>query len=119
MWFTGVDIITHTPHSFYFDRYPAGREATIDYPGVNLEFNNNSPYWILIDTAVTADSVTVTFWSTPYYQVEQSVGDRQPVPGQDFRVTYRRTSTAPPIPELGLEGFTDNDEFTKTYGIAP
>lgn len=119
MWFSGVDIITHTPHSYYFERYPAGREATIDYPGVNLELNNNTPYWILVDTAVTPDSVTVTFWSTPYFTVEQSIGPREPVPGQDFRVTINRLATAPEIPELDLEGFADDDHFTHTYGIPP
>lgn len=119
MWFAGVDIITHTPHSYYFERYPAGREATIDYPGVNLELNNNTPYWILVDTAVTADSVTVTFWSTPYFTVEQSIGPREPVSGQDFRITINRIATAPAIPELELEGFADDDHFTHTYGIPP
>ncbi|MGI9016487.1 MAG: VanW family protein [Euzebya sp.] len=116
MWFAGVDIITHTPHSFWFDRYPAGREATIDYPGVNLELNNNTPYWILIDTAVTADSVTVTFWSTAYFQVQQSIGPREAVPGEDFRITIERVATAPALPDLGLDGFVDNDRFTHTYG---
>jgi hypothetical protein len=119
MWFTGVDIITHTPHTYWFDRYPAGREATIDYPGVDLELNNNSPHWILVDTTSTPDSVTVTFWSTPYFEVTQSIGPREPVPGQDFRVTYSRTSVAPPVPELEIAGGTDVDSFTKTYGIPP
>ncbi len=119
MWFAGVDIITHTPHSYWFDRYPAGREATIDYPGVDLEFNNNTPYWILVDTAVTADSVTVTFWSTRYFAVEQTIGPREPVQGGDFRITIERVATAPPIPELELEGFVDDDRFTHTYGTPP
>ncbi len=119
MWFAGVDIITHRPHSFWFERYPAGREATIDYPGVDLELNNNTPYWILVDTHTTEDSVTVTFWSTPYFEVTQSIGPREPVPGQDFRVTIQREAVAPAIPELELEGFTDDDRFVQTYGIPP
>jgi hypothetical protein len=119
MWFAGVDVITHTPHSFWFDRYPAGREATIDYPGVDLELNNDSPHWILVDTTTTADSVTVTFWSTPYYTVTQSMGPREPVPGQDFRVTIRRTAQAPGVPEDGVPPIDYSDEFTKVYGIPP
>ncbi len=119
MWFAGLDIITHTPHSFWFDRYPAGREATIDYPGVNLEFNNNTPYWVLVDTFVTDDSVTVTFWSTPYFQVTQSIGPMEPVPGENFRIAIERVATAPALPELELPGFVDDDRFVQTYGIAP
>ncbi|HUG84557.1 MAG TPA: VanW family protein [Euzebya sp.] len=115
MWFAGHDIITHTPHSFWFSRYPAGREATIDYPGVNLELNNNSPHWVLVDTAVTADSVTVTLWSTPFFTVEQSIGPREPIPGQDFRISINRLSTAPAIPELGAEAVNNADQFTHTY----
>jgi vancomycin resistance protein YoaR len=114
-----VDIITHTPHSFWFERYPAGREATIDFPGVDLEFNNNQPYWVLIDTATTDDSVTVTFWSTPYYTVEQSIGPREPVPAADFRITVNRLSTAPAIPELDAEAVDNSDTFTHTYQTPP
>ncbi|CAN5272962.1 VanW family protein [soil metagenome] len=115
MWFGGFDIITHTPHSFFIDRYPAGREATMDFPGVNLELNNNTPYWVLVDTESTADSVTVTLWSTRYFEVTQGIGPREPVPGANFRISIERQSVAPPLPELGLEGFTDNDRFTHTY----
>lgn len=107
MWFAGLDIITHQPHSYYFERYPLGREATINYPGVNLEVNNNTPYWVLVDTAVTADSVTVTFWSTPYFEVESHTGERVPT-DTGFRVTVSRRVTGP-------DGFVDEDEFTAHY----
>lgn len=113
MWFAGVDIITHQPHSFWFSRYPAGREATIDFPGVNLELNNNTPHWILVDTAVTDDSVTVTFWSTAYFDVTSSIGPRQQVPGADFRVVIDRRA-------VSVDGVVDDDDqFTVTYGISP
>ena len=100
-------IDSHTPHSYYFERYPLGREATINYPGVNLEVNNNTPYWVLVDTAVTADSVTVTFWSTPYFEVESHTGERVPT-DTGFRVTVSRRVTGP-------DGFVDEDEFTAHY----
>ena len=31
-FFAGMDDVTHTPHSFYIDRYPLGREATVAWP---------------------------------------------------------------------------------------
>lgn len=109
MWFSGIDIITHTPHSFYFERYPAGREATIDYPGVNLELNNNTPHWILIDTAVTDDSVTVTFWSTEWFDVGTTMGPRETT-AEGFRMRIMRTATAP-------DGAVDDDQFTIDYKL--
>lgn len=69
-WFAGVELVDWKPHSVYFPRYPAGREATINYPNVNLEIRNDTPHAILVDTATDDTSVTVTFWSTPYWQVE-------------------------------------------------
>ncbi|MEE8600726.1 VanW family protein [Euzebya tangerina] len=124
MWFAGLDIITHTPHSFYFERYPAGREATIDFPGVDLEFNNNTPYWVLVDTATTADSVTVTFWSTPYFEVTQSIGPRVPVEGGAFQLAIERLAVAPEIPdprdpEEIIPAISDDDRFVHAYGNPP
>ena len=93
-WFSGVQINTFKPHTYYFERYPLGREATIDYPGVNLEIQNNTPYAILVEATTTATSVTVTFWSTPYFKVDQQIG--KPVPANGgTNVTISRTATAP------------------------
>ena len=109
MWFSGIDIITNTPHSFWFDRYPAGREATIDYPGVDLELNNNTPHWILVDTAVTDDSVTVTFWSTPWFEVETTMGPREQT-AEGFRMSISRIATP-------QEGTVDTDTFRVDYKL--
>ncbi len=32
MFFAGLEDIEHKPHSFYIDRYPEGREATVAWP---------------------------------------------------------------------------------------
>jgi hypothetical protein len=115
MWFGGFDIIRYQPHSFYLDRYPAGREATMDFPNVDLEVNNNTPHWVLIDTESTDDSVTVTFWSTPHFTVTQSIGPRQPVPDANFRITIERRSEGRAVPELDHEATVDTDQFSHTY----
>ena len=94
-WFSGVLIPQHKAHSQYFNRYPAGREATLNYPGVNLEIINDTPYAILIDTSHTSSSVTVTFWSTKYWEVESERGKCLCVPHAAFPVTWTRTRTNP------------------------
>lgn len=95
MWFAGVQINTFKPHTYYFDRYPLGREATIDYPGVNLEMANTTPYAILVEATTTEDSVTVTFWSTPYFTVKEQISKPIPTKAGGTVVRLARTATAP------------------------
>ena len=39
-----------------------GREATVNYPTVDLKFRNNSKAGVLIRTSYSANSITVTFY---------------------------------------------------------
>lgn len=110
-WFSGVQINTFKPHTYYFDRYPLGREATIDYPGVNLEIKNTSPHAILVEATTTANSVTVTFWSTKYFKVEQAIGNPVSANG-GTNVRISRTTTAP-------DGKVDHFERTVHYRKQP
>ena len=36
MFFAGLEDVEHKPHSFYIDRYPVGREATVAWGAVDL-----------------------------------------------------------------------------------
>lgn len=99
-WFAGVELVDWKPHSVYFPRYPAGREATINYPNVNLQIRNDTPHAILVDTATDETSVTVTFWSTPYWQVETVAGPC--ACGGEFYMTVdriRQAADRPPTRE--------------------
>jgi vancomycin resistance protein YoaR len=76
VFFAGIKDITHTPHSYYISRYPAGREATVSWPSPNLIFQNNEPTAIVITTSYTGTSLTVTFWGTKYYDVTSTSSAR-------------------------------------------
>jgi vancomycin resistance protein YoaR len=76
VFFAGIKDITHTPHSYYISRYPAGREATVSWPSPNLIFQNNEPTAIIITTSYTGTSLTVTFWGTKYYDVTSASSAR-------------------------------------------
>ncbi|HEY3923812.1 MAG TPA: VanW family protein, partial [Acidothermaceae bacterium] len=76
VFFAGIKDITHTPHSYYISRYPAGREATVSWPSPNLIFQNNEPTAIIITTSYTGTSLTVTFWGTKYYDVTSTSSAR-------------------------------------------
>jgi vancomycin resistance protein YoaR len=66
-YYAGLRDVEHKPHSYYFGHYPAVIESTIFYPDLDLKFRNNTPYGVLVDTSYTADSVTVSMWSTRMY----------------------------------------------------
>jgi vancomycin resistance protein YoaR len=105
-YYAGMQDVEHKPHSFYFSRYPAVIESTIFYPTLDLKFKNTTPYGVLIDTSTTSKSVTVSMWSTKYYDSVKTA--RSP----------RRNGTSPPtvyrepgpkcIASSGLPGFTQD-----------
>jgi vancomycin resistance protein YoaR len=105
-YYAGMQDVEHKPHSFYFSRYPSVIESTIFYPTLDLKFKNTTPYGILIDTSSTGSSVTVSMWSTKYYDSVKT--ERSP----------RRNHTSPPtvyrepgprcITSSGLPGFTQD-----------
>ena len=73
-FFGGYEILDHKPHSYYISRYPVGRESTINYPTVDVEIRNNSPYGLLVDTSYTGTSITVTLWGRTWADVESATG---------------------------------------------
>jgi vancomycin resistance protein YoaR len=73
VFFSGLEDVTHTPHSYWIKRYPPGREATVSFPLPDLIFKNDSPHGVLIDTSYTGTSVTVTFWGTKRFDEIRSV----------------------------------------------
>lgn len=81
-FFAGLKDIQHKPHSLYFDRYPVGREATVAWPYVDLKFQNDTPYGVLIETQVQRSTpgssgvVTVNMWSTKYWDITTSTSER-------------------------------------------
>jgi vancomycin resistance protein YoaR len=71
-FFAGLELDDYKAHSIYISRYPYGREATLNYPDVDLAVINNTPYAILIWTEYTDTSITVQMYSTHYWDVEQT-----------------------------------------------
>ena len=95
VFFSGLEDIAHSPHSYYINRYPPGREATLSYPQPDLIFENDSPHGVLIDTSYTDTSVTVTFWGTQRFDEVRSVtGPRTRLRDFDTRYVQRPDCTA-------------------------
>lgn len=85
-WFSGVALTEHQAHSFYISRYPAGREATVNWPTIDNKWTNTTPYGMLVQMWVSGSQVHGRMWSTKVYDVEAIEGPRtNPRPGKVIR----------------------------------
>jgi vancomycin resistance protein YoaR len=61
----GLSIERRTNHALYISHYPLGRDATVNYPDIDLVFENDTSRWLLLRTFVNAGSLTVNLYGTP------------------------------------------------------
>jgi vancomycin resistance protein YoaR len=107
MFFAGLEDVEHKPHSFYIDRYPVGREATVAWGAVDLRFRNDTPYGVLIDAHLTRSTpssqgvLTVGMWSTKVWDVTATTSERYDQTQPQTRVLR----TADCYPNEGYAGF--------------
>ena len=47
-WEAGLKIVERNPHSLYISRYQLGRDATVNYPDLDLKFLNDTPRWLRV-----------------------------------------------------------------------
>ncbi|WP_369142650.1 VanW family protein [Streptomyces sp. R44] len=102
MFFAGVQPVEHGAHSFYIERYPAGREATVAWGSLDLKFRNDTGKPIYIKAGATDHSVTVSFLGTKKYDsVEAVAGPRTNL----TQPTKREGTGEACVPQPPLEGF--------------
>jgi vancomycin resistance protein YoaR len=119
MFFAGLEDVEHKTHSFYIDRYPVGREATVAWPTVDLRFRNDTPYGVLISAHVKPSTpssqgvVTVSMYSTRYWDITSTTSDRYNYTEEQTRVL--RTPDC--YPNDGYSGFdVDVTRFFRRHG---
>ncbi|MGZ4334535.1 MAG: VanW family protein [Gaiellaceae bacterium] len=61
----GLKITQRTNHALYISHYPQGRDATVNYPDVDLRFVNDTGHWLLLRTFVGSYSLMVSLYGTP------------------------------------------------------
>jgi vancomycin resistance protein YoaR len=73
----GLPITARTNHALYISHYPLGRDATVDYPDIDLKFVNDTSHWLLLRTFVGPSSLVVNLYGTPQHR--RVVTDAQPL----------------------------------------
>lgn len=74
----GLDIDERHNHTLYSSSYPAGLDAAVSYPGLDLIWSNQTSSDILLRTSYTDSSVTVTLVGIdPELEVETVTGEWQ------------------------------------------
>ncbi|WP_369169137.1 VanW family protein [Streptomyces sp. R28] len=102
MFFAGVKPVEYGAHSFYIERYPEGREATVAWGSLDLRFRNDSGNAIAIQAEATDTSVTITFLGTRKYdEIESVTGPRENVKQPEKKVSTDEKC----VPQTPLEGF--------------
>lgn len=64
-FFAGLPLDQWKAHSWYFTRYPMGREATLNYPELDVKFTNSTDAAVIVRTTYTASSITVSLYGRP------------------------------------------------------
>lgn len=82
-FFAGLEDVEHKPHSFYIDRYPVGREATVAWGAIDLRFRNNTDHGVLVKASVrpstpgSQGAATVTMYSTKIWDISTDTSGRR------------------------------------------
>jgi vancomycin resistance protein YoaR len=112
-FFAGLPIPEHQPHSFYINRYPAGRESTVYFGAIDVKVHNDTGHGLLVETSSTPGSVTVALYGdNGGRQVTASHGPRQPREDGGFRISVTRTIR-------GGEGVGGTRVFRTSYRPSP
>ena len=99
----GLQIDERTNHALYISHYPLGRDATVNYPDLDLKFTNDTDHWLLLRTFVGSGSLTVNLYGTPQNR-------RVETTAQPLRVVGAPTINRVPDPTLE-KGTSEVDEY--------
>ena len=114
----GYEDVYHQPHSYYFSRYPEGREATVSFPNPELIFRNDTQSAMLIYAEHTDESITVKVFGDNEGRVVQDTLS----PRRSFRSSVTEYEEDPGLPpgsefvkQSGSTGWTITLFRTITY----
>jgi vancomycin resistance protein YoaR len=75
-WEAGIKIPERHQHALYISRYPDGRDATVNYPDVDLKLTNDTPRWIVLKASYDESGILIRLLGGgPKRRVESIAGD--------------------------------------------
>lgn len=102
-WDAGVQLDEFQPHSYYIDRYPEGKEATLAIGVIDNKWTNDTDTPIVVRAWVrdSTSELRIRFYGDPQYEVETHTSDRS-----NFRQPSSDTSDTPGcLPQPAVAGF--------------
>ncbi|MEU6314514.1 VanW family protein, partial [Streptomyces sp. NPDC047014] len=101
-FFAGLKPVEHGAHSFYIERYPEGREATVAWGTLDLRWINDSGHPLYVQARSTDTSLTITLLGTKKYdEIRATKGPRT-----NITPPAKRQGTGPTCEvQTPLEGF--------------
>lgn len=105
----GYDIVERVPHTYWFSRYPMGRDATLSWPKPDVAFKNDTAAGALIWTTYTDTSITVKiFGRGGGRKVKFKVSPQQSVvqPPVEYIPDITQTHERDKLKEPGQMGWT-------------
>ncbi|MGB3259091.1 MAG: VanW family protein [Ornithinimicrobium sp.] len=128
-WFSGVELNSFTPHSYYISRYPVGREATISVGAIDNVWSNDTKSPIVIQTFIEGNEIVMRFFGDRQYTVETRTGERRQITEPDTKTDDSEDC----LTQGAVDGFTitvardlikagdvvRTDEYTTTYQPSP
>lgn len=103
IFLAGYDVLERTPHTFWFARYPMGRDATLSWPKPDVAFKNDTAAGALIWTEYGDEHVTVKiFGDTAGRKVRFKVSPQQNLVKPP--IEYIPDLTQPPERDKTMEG---------------
>ncbi|MER7734708.1 VanW family protein [Streptomyces erythrochromogenes] len=102
VFFAGLKPVEHGAHSFYIERYPEGREATVAWGTLDLRWINDSGHAVYVQAESTDTSLTITLLGTKKYdEIRATKGPRTNITQPE-----KRTGNGPTCEvQTPLEGF--------------
>jgi vancomycin resistance protein YoaR len=61
-WEAGLPIPERNPHALYIGRYPLGRDATVNFPNLDLKFVNDTDGWIVVHAGAGGSGIFVSLF---------------------------------------------------------
>ena len=103
----GLGIEQRTNHALYISHYPLGRDATVNYPDLDLRFTNDTGTWLLLRTFAGSGSLTVNLYGTP---VDRRV---------ESEATPLTVTGAVPVEEIEDPALLKGRRVIETIGVPP